>query len=233
MKAAIRWLGTLFVAFAVGTVISLAVIAGMLWWKGVLTDERLYGMLAALQGIKPPPPPSVTALDTRRRAAVVRSDSAIAPAGEPGPGPARKCDRQVAGRPADHRKIAAKREQAAGRLEGIVRRAARDAANGRHRHARSAKCSSRSRRSQPKQAKEQIMKMLGDPKSPADDPMEDIVRILKAMPLDKRKKILGEFKSPEEIEKLHEILRVVRLGGSDSELLRDTRSQLQQQGANP
>ena len=85
---------------------------------------------------------------------------------------------------------------------------------------------------QPKQAKEQIMKMLAEPKTAADDPMEDVVRILKAMPLDKRKKILAEFKTPEEIEKLSEILRVIRLGGSDTDLLRDTRGQLQQQNAN-
>src|SRR5207247_8744842 len=64
MKAVTRWLGAVFVAFSVGTVISLSVISTMLWWKGVLTDERLYGMLAALQGIKPPPPPRLTALDT-------------------------------------------------------------------------------------------------------------------------------------------------------------------------
>jgi hypothetical protein len=50
------------------------------------------------------------------------------------------------------------------------------------------------------------------------------------MPLDKRKKILAEFKTPEEVEQLHEVLRVVRLGGSDTELLQETRSQLQQGG---
>ena len=64
MKAISRWLGAIIVAFSIGTVISLAVISSMLWWKGVLTDERIYGMLAALQGIKPPPPPKLTALDT-------------------------------------------------------------------------------------------------------------------------------------------------------------------------
>ena len=81
---------------------------------------------------------------------------------------------------------------------------------------------------QAKQAKEQLIKMLEEPKSATDDPIEDVVRILKAMPLDKRKKILAEFKTPEETVMLAEILRVIRLGGSDSELLRDTRSQLQQ-----
>src|SRR5262245_24363147 len=64
MKATLRWLGALFIAFSIGTVISLTVIGAMLWWKGVMTDERLFGMLAALQGIKPPPPPSPSALDT-------------------------------------------------------------------------------------------------------------------------------------------------------------------------
>jgi len=84
-----------------------------------------------------------------------------------------------------------------------------------------------------KQSKDQVMKMLADPKTPQNNPIEDVVRILKAMPLDKRKKILQEFKSPEEIEKLHEILRVIRVGGTDTELLQETRKQLQQQGATP
>src|SRR5262245_37845042 len=52
MKAAIEWLGTLFVALCVGTFLSLAVLLGMLWWKGALTDDRWLGMLAALQGIE-------------------------------------------------------------------------------------------------------------------------------------------------------------------------------------
>jgi hypothetical protein len=51
------------------------------------------------------------------------------------------------------------------------------------------------------------------------------------MPLDKRRKILAEFKTPEEVEKLSEIFRVIRLGGSDADLLDDTRKQLQQQAS--
>ena len=86
---------------------------------------------------------------------------------------------------------------------------------------------------QPKQAKDQLDEDARRSEDPNDDPMEDMVRILKAMPLDKRKKILQEFKTPEEIEKLHEILRIIRLGGSDTELLQETRNQLQQQGTMP
>jgi hypothetical protein len=81
----------------------------------------------------------------------------------------------------------------------------------------------------PKQAKEQILLMLKEPATPQNDPLRDIVTILRAMPLDKRKKILAEFKTEPEIEKLAEILRQVRLGNPDADLLRETRSQLQQQ----
>jgi hypothetical protein len=82
---------------------------------------------------------------------------------------------------------------------------------------------------QPKQAKDQIMKMLEEYPTEFDQPLQDVVTIMKAMPLDKRRKILGEFKSEPEIEKLAVILREIRLGTPDTELIRGTRSQLQQQ----
>jgi hypothetical protein len=82
----------------------------------------------------------------------------------------------------------------------------------------------------PKQAKDQILKMLADSAQTADDePMRDVVTILKTLPLDKYKKILDQFKAPEETEKLAEIVREIRLGTPDVDLLRDTRNQLQQQ----
>jgi len=60
---------------------------------------------------------------------------------------------------------------------------------------------------QPKQAKEQLLLMLEN-----ENAMSDVVAIVKAMPMDQRKKILGEFKTPEESEQLAEILRNIRLG---------------------
>ncbi len=73
---------------------------------------------------------------------------------------------------------------------------------------------------QPKQAKEQILLML----EKEEDTMSSVVAMMKAMPMDRRKKIIGEFKTAEEMEKLHEILRNVRLG--DQELIEETRKQL-------
>lgn len=81
----------------------------------------------------------------------------------------------------------------------------------------------------PKQAKDQLLNMLDSPANRHDRPMQDVVSVIKAMPLDKRKKIFGEFKTPQEVEKLGEILQEIRLGTPDSDLIRDSRSQLQQQ----
>lgn len=60
---------------------------------------------------------------------------------------------------------------------------------------------------QPKQAKEQLLLMLEN-----ENAMSDVVAIIKAMPMDQRKKILGEFRTLEESEQLSEILRNIRLG---------------------
>ena len=87
---------------------------------------------------------------------------------------------------------------------------------------------------QPRQAKDQIRMILDEkavPIGPAgkiDNPMNAIVTVLKSMPVDKQKKIYGEFKTAEEAEQLHEILRQVRLGMPESDVYGNTRSQLQQ-----
>jgi len=231
MKAAFRWLGALFVAFSIGTVISLAVIGAMLAWKGVLTDERLLTMLAALQGIKPAPPPSLSALDvdgeqpsfdqilharTRASLDLDLRENAI----DKALGDLRTLESALK---SESLRLDSWKKSFDERLASLQTAATEAALLEVQRTLEAI---------EPKQAKEQIMKTLSEPKTPGDDPMEDMVRILKAMPLDKRRKILAQFKLPEEIEKLSEILRVIRLGGTDADLLRDTRGQLQQQ-ANP
>jgi hypothetical protein len=81
----------------------------------------------------------------------------------------------------------------------------------------------------PKQAKDQVLRMLEEAPTAEDDPMQDVVAIFKALPETKQKKLFAEFKTPDELEQLAEILQQIRLGLPDSELIRDTRSQLQQQ----
>lgn len=81
----------------------------------------------------------------------------------------------------------------------------------------------------PKQAKDQILRMLDEASGEDQERVQrDVVTILKSMPLDKRKKILGEFKTEEEAEKLHNILKQIREGVPDTTLIRETRAQLAQ-----
>jgi hypothetical protein len=230
MKAALRWASAILVAVSIGTFVSVLVILAMLWMKGTLSDERLYAMLAALQGIEPPPPPKLVALDANseqpslQQVLASRTVAALdldlrENAIDKSLGDLRTLEMQLQ---TESRRLDNWKESFDKRLSDLQKAATEDALLEVQRTLEAIS---------PKQAKEQLMKTLAEEKTASDDPMEDIVRILKAMPLDKRRKILAEFKSPEEIEKLHEILRVVRLGGSDTQLLRDTRAQLQQQAS--
>ena len=76
----------------------------------------------------------------------------------------------------------------------------------------------------PRQAKDQILMML----ERDDNSMIDVVKIIKAMSTDKRKKIMGEFRSEAEQEKLADILDEIRRGMPDTAILGDARDQLQQ-----
>ena len=93
----------------------------------------------------------------------------------------------------------------------------------------------------PAQAKDHIVRMLPQGFVNTDfTELEDddrkavihVVTILKQMPLDKRKKILAEFKSEEDAEILAELLRLIRLGVPEVKLIDDTRQDLQQFNAN-
>ena len=231
MKAALSWLGSLLTALGIGTLITVMVIAAMLWWKGTLKDERLLDMLAALQGIKPPPPAGLSALHvdseqpsldqilgSRMKASLDLDlrESAI----DKGLGDLRTIETALQN---ETKRLDSWKQSFDKRLSDLQTAAADSALR---------EIQQTLEVIPPKQAKEQLIKMLEEPKTPTDDPVEDVVRILKAMPLDKRKKILQAFNTPEENKILSEILHVIRLGGSDAELLRDTRSQLQQQGTN-
>ena len=93
----------------------------------------------------------------------------------------------------------------------------------------------------PEQAKDHIVRMLppGFVNTDFSEMDEEertaiihVVAILKAMPLEKRKKLLAEFKSEEDAEILAELLRLIRLGVPEVGLIEATRGQLQQFNAN-
>lgn len=76
---------------------------------------------------------------------------------------------------------------------------------------------------QPKQATQQIMKMI------EADEIEDVVVILSDMPITKRAKIVKAFTTPEQIEAMDDILRLIRKGAPQSTLIDETRQRLEDQ----
>lgn len=63
------------------------------------------------------------------------------------------------------------------------------------------------------QAKEQLLRMYDD------DRIDEVVNIVQAMAIDKRKQILAEFATADEAEKLHEVLRRIGEGQPTTSLI--------------
>jgi hypothetical protein len=229
MKRIAVWCGNILVAVSIGTFVTLLVMTGMLWWKGALADERMLGMIAALQGIKPVSPAATDelldnnteqpSLDQIMQARVRASldldlrESAI--------------DKSLLDLRATESQIKTERERLDLWKADFDQRLAKLEQAGTDSSLLELQRALESM--SPKQAKDQVLRMLDEGASGDDDPMQDVVAILKSLAESKRKKLFDEFKTPDEQEKLAEILRQIRLGLPDSELLRDTRNQLQQQ----
>lgn len=228
----VRMAGLGLLYFCVATVLAQAVVVGMLWWKGAFRDDRAVAMVAALHGIHPESPgaaavssrddakeqPSLEEISRKRLLAGL--DLSLREAA---------LDKSLVDLRMLEAQIVTENERLKQWQEGMDQRIAR---------AENTVLESSLRELQqtleaisPKQAKEQILKIL-ETTPDGDDTraMNDVVRILKAMPLDKRKKILGEFKSAPESEKLADILREIRLSPVEMNMLRDSRSQLEESG---
>ncbi|MFV1966409.1 MAG: hypothetical protein ACC628_13380 [Pirellulaceae bacterium] len=81
----------------------------------------------------------------------------------------------------------------------------------------------------PKLAKDQILRILDDEEIDPQSRMHFVVSMFKNLSLDKRKKILSTFRNDDsELERLHQILRQVRLGVPEVTLIRDTRRRLEE-----
>ncbi|MCE9607545.1 MAG: hypothetical protein K8U03_21875 [Planctomycetia bacterium] len=76
----------------------------------------------------------------------------------------------------------------------------------------------------PKQAKEQLQKMLDGGE------MKQAVSLLSGMPIEKRAKIVAEFKNEKESEELAEMLRLIRAGEPEVTVIDETAKQIKQQG---
>ncbi|OHB84492.1 MAG: hypothetical protein A2V98_19070 [Planctomycetes bacterium RBG_16_64_12] len=206
-----RWLKTamaLVACFCVATLLAQGIIVGSLWMRWQLDGEKILQMLAIAQGVDlfaaerealddreevPPEEPSYQDW-IERRATMFRDlelrdlamENALAQLSvEQGQlAEDRKALRQV--QEAFEAQLAASKQEAQTEgmqtLGGILESL------------------------KPKQAKEQIIQML------ASEEIDKVVILLSAMTESKRAKILAEFKTPEEVEKVGEILRRITEG---------------------
>lgn len=78
-----------------------------------------------------------------------------------------------------------------------------------------------------KAAKDQLLRILDSADIPPDKAMKQVVTIFKNLSLEKRKKIVAEFKN-NDAQRLQELLRQIRLGTPEIEVLRDARAKLQE-----
>lgn len=229
----VRMLGTGLLYFCVATVLAQFVVVAMLWWKGAFSDDRVVAMFAALHGIHPEKPgetktaaagsehsheqPSLEEISKKRLLASL--DLSLRET---------TIDKSLIDLRTLEQQIATDMQRLKLWQEGMDKRIA--LAENNVLNSSLTELQQTLMAISPKQAKEQILKIL-DPKSGSDTrSMSDVVRMLKAMPLDKRKKIFGEFKTSQESEKLAEIFYEIRTSPVEMELLRDSRTQLEQKG---
>lgn len=74
-------------------------------------------------------------------------------------------------------------------------------------------------------AKDQLLRILDNPDIPAETSMNFVVTMFKNMPLERKKKIMSEFKTGEDRKQLNLIMNQIRLGVPDVEVIRQTREQ--------
>ncbi len=82
-------------------------------------------------------------------------------------------------------------------------------------------------KAKPKQAKELLLQMLENKE------IDDVVLLLGAMTDSSRGKILGEFKTADEVKKIDEVLRLIRQGVPEAPIAEKAKGQLQPPPAAP
>ncbi|MBX7072849.1 MAG: hypothetical protein K1X71_06835 [Pirellulales bacterium] len=82
-------------------------------------------------------------------------------------------------------------------------------------------------RMRPPQARQQLLLML------EQGELENVVAMLAAMPIERRAKIVAEFKSPEDLPRLNEILEVMGQGDPVARMVDETRGAMSQAASQP
>jgi hypothetical protein len=79
----------------------------------------------------------------------------------------------------------------------------------------------------PSLAKDQLLRILDDDRLEPELALRHVVAIFRGMPVENRKKLITEF-TPDELPRLHDILREIRMGMPQASLIREARARLEQ-----
>lgn len=201
MKRLIRLLRPALIYFCTATTIAQVMIVAVVWWKGGLTADKRARMLEVIYDV------DRAALRQQRQSAQLQRAGRQAVAAR-----AVECpDLRI--RDGSFRQSlgellalenAVKQEQQRSELrkmdfDGMLAKLEKEALDASLLEVRRTLEVMQSR-----QAKAQLLRML------QDNALDDVVAMVKTMPLAKRKRIFSEFKTPEEAQRLREILRQLR-----------------------
>ncbi len=215
--------------FCLATVVAQATALTALWARGALDRGRLYRVLAALHGL------DVVTMHARIAARQSAVDQEQTPLED------RLADQELKSLDLDLRDLAVQRGaldlqnlETSVRDQWLALQTTRSAFDTQLKDRAEEEQSTARRELQrtieamrPNQAKDQLLKML------EDQAMGDVVAIVTAMPVDKRKKIIAEFKAGTDADQLYEILKNIRQGEPVVSQVQDMRDALQQMSLQP
>ncbi len=217
-------LGSLFVYLCVGTVIALAIVLLYAATHGYLDRDKLTRMADIARGIEPAPP----AVEQTKKAAESNDQPSFDDI---------ERQRGVKARNLELREKAAQDEMARIYFEQnklkdsydryeLLRKSFNDAVLDTTKNNAIKEGQDKIRviweNMKPKQAKDQILTMIDEGE------INQVVTILATVAASKQAKIIAEFKDPEEVKKLNEIMRLIRHGVPDVLPIDDAREKLRQ-----
>lgn len=215
-----RLLTKLFVAFCIGTVLAQGIILAMAAARGNLNKVTFYKAVALLNGVditgdqlqkmlkesQQTPNPTYEDVESERASQSKSLDMRERSI--------QQYKRQVEELLSEHKLVIADFDRRKNEFYRFLETAEQDLAN------ESLKEVQRTLETlTPMAAKDQLKKFLDAEK------MNDVVAIVKGMPLDKRKKVLGEFTTEEEITQLNDILSTLRRGDPKAGLIEKARAE--------
>lgn len=222
MKIA-RLIPLLFVCFCVGTVLAQGAGLAVVWSKGWLTSDRAFQVLAVLHGIAPTGGDAGSSDQPTAEGEQISHDDVVRSRAKESLNLTLR-ENAIEKGMTDLRRLEVELKKDRDRFDDLKRNYEGELNKLRNIAQNEALLETQRTLEtlQPRQAKEQLLLMMdkGD--------MKHVVTIIKSMGMDKRKKILGEFKTPDESTKLYEILHEIRSGTGEADLIQSTLDQLEE-----